>query len=72
MIARLVLTAHELVEALRLRHIQRVQYQGIHYTEDYGVCADGHCQRHDGRHGEAGRLAQHAESEAHIPHQILD
>ena len=28
-----------------VRHIQRAQYKRIHYTKDYGVCANSQCQR---------------------------
>jgi hypothetical protein len=31
------------VEALRLRHVQRVQDERIQYAENHGVRADGHC-----------------------------
>src|SRR6266404_9476876 len=54
------------VEALGVRHIQRVQNQGIQNTKNHGVCADGHRQRQDGHSSKAGRFAQHAESEAQI------
>ena len=59
-------------EALRLRHVQRAQDQGIHEPEDHGVCANGQRQRHDGNRGEAGRLAQHAQPEADVLREILD
>ena len=60
------LAALDSVEALRARHIQRAQYQGIQHAENHGVRANRHCQRDNRDKGKAGRFAQHAHSEAQI------
>jgi len=46
----LVLTAHEwLLDDVPPEDIQRAQYQRIPKTpKNTALCADGHCQRHDG------------------------
>src|SRR5215470_15516822 len=67
-----VLAAHELVKALRLRHIQRVQYQRIHDTKDHGVGANRQRKGRDRGHGESGRLAQQAQAVTDILDQRLD
>jgi hypothetical protein len=45
------------VEALRVRHMQRVQDQRVQDAKDHRVCADAQCQRQhrDGR--ESGILS---------------
>ena len=48
------------VEALRVRKVQRVQYQRVQNTKNHGVCANGYGQGHNGNSGEARRFAQHA------------
>src|SRR6266566_4138950 len=60
------------VEALRIRHMQRVQDQRVQHTKNHRVCADGHCQRHDGHNSKAWRFAQQTESEAQVANQVLD
>src|SRR5580700_716106 len=66
MIHGFIIPTLESPEALRVRYIQRAQNQRIQYAKNHGVGANGHGKGHNGNGGEAGRLAQHAESEAHI------
>ena len=40
----IIATVLDSVEALRLRHIPRVQDKGIHDTKNHSVCAYGQCQ----------------------------
>src|SRR5207302_11158418 len=58
------------IEAFRLRQMEWVQDQRVQDAKDHGVCADAQCQSHDGHSCEAGRPAQHAERESHIPQRI--
>jgi hypothetical protein len=68
----LVAPALDSVETLCLRHIQRAQDESVQYTENHGVCANGHGQGHNGNSGKAGRFAQHAEREAQVLPERFD
>ena len=72
LIAGFVLTAHDLIEVLGLRNIQRVQDQRVHHAEDDGVCADSQRERCDRNDCESGRFTQHAEAEAYILQEIFE
>src|SRR6202021_253046 len=54
------------VEALRLRHIQRAQNEGIEDAEYHCVGADGQSEREHCRKGKPRRAAQLAEGIAEI------
>src|SRR5262249_2502229 len=60
------------VEALRLRHIQRVQYECIHYAENHCIRADRQGQRQNGGEGKSRRPAQQSKREAHVLQKDLN
>jgi hypothetical protein len=64
--------APESVEALRVGHIQRAQQERIHNAEHHRVRSYRQRQRQNRGYGEAGRLAQPAQAEAHILYNRLD
>ena len=59
----------QLIQALRIRHMQRAQQNGVHHAEDHRVRANRQRQRQDSRNRKPRRLAQLAHTEPHILHQ---
>ena len=60
------------VQALRLRHVQRAEQQGVQGAKDHRVGPDGHgqgCNRHK---REAGRLAQQAKSVSNVAPEMIE
>src|ERR1700727_268704 len=68
----LLLPAFDGVERLRMGHIERPQNQRVHQAKGDRVCPNAECQGQDGNCGEAGRLAQDAESETKILSERFD
>src|SRR5204863_9464733 len=54
-----------LIEIVRLAHIEGVQQDRIHYSEDDDICSDSQHQSKGGYERERGRLPKHA-------HRITD
>src|SRR6476661_5378690 len=63
---RKITLALDVVEAIRLGHIQRAEYKRVQNCKHNGIRTDTQCHGQHGSNRKAGRLAQKAKAVAHV------